>query len=186
MQPTGSQGHTSHQWLLMGVQACCLPALKPLKPFKPLKTRKTLETFTTRTRGHLPFSLYLSLPLSTGPHNSGVGGTWALAHSILSNPSSLPKTHPPSCPWHTSYHLCDEASCGSYSTIKMKYISHMGIDQTWSNLFIKNGWVEYNKTYISRTLWVDWYPNFDTCPNISIYAYVLKQVQLSTQSRNSG
>ena len=31
---------------------------------------------------YLPFSLYLSLPLSTGPHNSGVGGTWALAHSI--------------------------------------------------------------------------------------------------------
>ena len=34
---------------------------------------------------YLPFSLYLSVPLSTGPHNSGVGGTWALAHSIYSH-----------------------------------------------------------------------------------------------------
>ena len=31
----------THQWLLMGVQACHLPALKPLKPLKPLKTLKT-------------------------------------------------------------------------------------------------------------------------------------------------
>ena len=27
----------THQWLLMGVQACRLPALKPLKPSKPSK-----------------------------------------------------------------------------------------------------------------------------------------------------
>ena len=27
----------THQWLLMGVQACRLPALKPLKPLKPSK-----------------------------------------------------------------------------------------------------------------------------------------------------
>ena len=27
----------THQWLLMGVQACRLPALKPLKPLKPLQ-----------------------------------------------------------------------------------------------------------------------------------------------------
>ena len=31
----------THQWLLMGVQACRLPALKPLKPLKTLKTLKT-------------------------------------------------------------------------------------------------------------------------------------------------
>ena len=30
----------THQWLLMGVQACRLPALKPSKPSKPLKTLK--------------------------------------------------------------------------------------------------------------------------------------------------
>ena len=38
------QGHI--QWLLMGVQACRLPApkrLKPLKPLKPFKTFKTLQ-----------------------------------------------------------------------------------------------------------------------------------------------
>ena len=33
----------THQWLLMGVQACRLPALKPLKPFKRLKPLKTLK-----------------------------------------------------------------------------------------------------------------------------------------------
>ena len=31
----------THQWLLMGVQACRLPALKPLKPLKTLKRLKT-------------------------------------------------------------------------------------------------------------------------------------------------
>ena len=34
----------THQWLLMGVQACRLPALKPLKPLKTLKRLKTLKT----------------------------------------------------------------------------------------------------------------------------------------------
>ena len=37
----------THPCLLMGVQACRLPALKPLKPLKPLQTLKTLITFTT-------------------------------------------------------------------------------------------------------------------------------------------
>ena len=32
-----------HQWLLMGVQACRLPALKPLKPLKRLKRLKPLQ-----------------------------------------------------------------------------------------------------------------------------------------------
>ena len=32
-----------HQWLLMGVQACRLPAPKPLKPSKPLKPCKPLK-----------------------------------------------------------------------------------------------------------------------------------------------
>ena len=33
----------THQWLLLGVQACRLPALKPLKPSKPSKPLKTLK-----------------------------------------------------------------------------------------------------------------------------------------------
>ena len=33
----------THQWLLMGVQACRLPALKPSKP-KPSKRSKPLKT----------------------------------------------------------------------------------------------------------------------------------------------
>ena len=45
----------THQWLLMGVQACRLPALKRLKP---LKTLKTLKTLTTRHGGpSLPFAM---------------------------------------------------------------------------------------------------------------------------------
>ena len=47
------QGHTS--WLLIGAQACRLPALKP---FKPLKTLKRLKTLTTRHGGpSLPFAM---------------------------------------------------------------------------------------------------------------------------------
>ena len=34
----------THQWLLMGVQACRLPALKPLKRLKGLKGLKRLKT----------------------------------------------------------------------------------------------------------------------------------------------
>ena len=34
----------THQCLLMGVQACRLPALKPLKPLKTLQRLKTLTT----------------------------------------------------------------------------------------------------------------------------------------------
>ena len=37
----------THQWVLMGVQACRLPALKRLKPLKRLKTLKTLKTLQT-------------------------------------------------------------------------------------------------------------------------------------------
>ena len=45
----------THQWLLMGVQACRLPALKRLKP---LKTLKRLKTLTTRHGGpSLPFAM---------------------------------------------------------------------------------------------------------------------------------
>ena len=48
----------THQWLLMGVQDCRLPALKPLKPLKPLKTLRRLKTLTTRHGGpSLPFAM---------------------------------------------------------------------------------------------------------------------------------
>ena len=48
----------THQWLLMGVQASRLPALKRLKPLKTFKTLKTLKTLTTRHGGpSLPFAM---------------------------------------------------------------------------------------------------------------------------------
>ena len=54
LHPTGTP-RTTHQWLLMGVQDCRLPALKPLKP---LKTLKRLKTLTTRHGGpSLPFAM---------------------------------------------------------------------------------------------------------------------------------
>ena len=69
----------THQWLLMGVQACRLPALKRLKP---LKTLQTLKTLTTRHGGpSLPFAR-LARPHISGRPWKGVGGTRALAHSI--------------------------------------------------------------------------------------------------------
>ena len=40
-----------HRWLVMGVQACRLPALKPLKPLKrlkPLKPLKLCKSFAER------------------------------------------------------------------------------------------------------------------------------------------
>ena len=56
----------THQWLLMGVQACRLPALKRLKP---LKTLKRLKTLTTRHGGpSLPFAM---LPPAASRHPKG-------------------------------------------------------------------------------------------------------------------
>ena len=49
----------THQWLLMGVQACRLPALKPLKPLKTLKPKR-LKTHTMASYGPLqtmPFGM---------------------------------------------------------------------------------------------------------------------------------
>ena len=54
-----ANGHpkATHQWLLMGVQACRLPALKPLKRLKRFKTLKTLKTVKTLYgRPSLPFA----------------------------------------------------------------------------------------------------------------------------------
>ena len=40
----------THQWLLMGVQACRLPALKPLKPSKPSRRSKPSKPLKTLKR----------------------------------------------------------------------------------------------------------------------------------------
>ena len=67
----------THQWLLMGVQACRLPALKPLKPSKPSKPLKTLKTLQTLTwhasscsqqapQGHTSMASYGPLKQSLG------------------------------------------------------------------------------------------------------------------------
>ena len=87
-QPTGIP--RPHQWLLMGVQACRLPAPKPGKPSKPLKRLKPLKLSKLCQsvsgqihcffwRSSLPFtylsihpSIYLSLSLSLhDPPNRG-------------------------------------------------------------------------------------------------------------------
>ena len=69
----------THQSLLMGVQACRLPALKPSKPSKPLKTLKNLKTLKTLTwhasscsqqppRGHTSMASYGPLKQSLGSY----------------------------------------------------------------------------------------------------------------------
>ena len=50
----------THPWLLMGVQACRLPALKPSKPSKPLKSLKPLKPLK-RWLGNPPPMLWETL-----------------------------------------------------------------------------------------------------------------------------
>ena len=65
--------NATHEWLLMGVQACRLPALKRSKPFKTLKL-KTLKTLTWHAsscsqqppRGHTSMASYGPLKQSLG------------------------------------------------------------------------------------------------------------------------
>ena len=55
--PSNRHPKATHQWLLMGVQACPLPVLKRLKPLKTLhrlKTLKRLKALTTRHGGPSP------------------------------------------------------------------------------------------------------------------------------------
>ena len=64
----------THQSLLMGVQACRLPALKPSKPSKPLKTLKPLKRWLGMLhpagqqppRGHTSMASYGPLKQSLG------------------------------------------------------------------------------------------------------------------------
>ena len=67
----------THQWLLMSVQACRLPALKPLKPLKTLKTLKTPKTLKTLNgRPGLPFAS----PYTPSQHLAGMSCTHMGAH----------------------------------------------------------------------------------------------------------
>ena len=65
----------THQWLLMGVQACHLPALKPLKPskrFKPLKILQPLKRW---------LACFILQPTATPrPHINGF--LWPLKQSL--------------------------------------------------------------------------------------------------------
>ena len=54
----------THPWLLMGVQACRLPALKPSKPSKPLKSLKPLKPLK-RWLGNPPPMLWETLQTLT-------------------------------------------------------------------------------------------------------------------------
>ena len=56
-----------HQWLLMGVQACRLPALKPLKPSKPLKRLKPLKLSKLPKRLGPDPLLFLGGPVCRSP-----------------------------------------------------------------------------------------------------------------------
>ena len=74
----------TYQWLLIGVQACRLPALKRLKP---LKTLQTLKTLTTRHGGpSLPFAR------PARPHINGF--LWASKPAVCQALKTFP--------WHAS------------------------------------------------------------------------------------
>ena len=60
------------QWLLIGLQGCRLPSLKPSK-------RSNSPPSSKRSKPSKRSNLLCSTP----PPIRGVGGTWALAHSIL-------------------------------------------------------------------------------------------------------
>ena len=85
-QPTGTP--TPHQWLLMGVQACRLPAPKPLKPAKTPKTLKTVQTlqkrFGTSTRAGKSHPKARSLACS---------GRSSLPFARRSQPTGTPRPH---------------------------------------------------------------------------------------------
>ena len=87
----------THQWLLMGVQACRLPALKPLKPLKTLKTLKTPKTLKTLNgRPGLPFAS----PYTPSQHLAGMSCThmgahiWAMVAALVGGGHPAANRHP--------------------------------------------------------------------------------------------
>ena len=75
----------THQWLLMGVQACRLPALKPSKPSKPSKRSKPLKTLK-------PLKRWLGNP-PPRPHINGF--LWASKPAVC---QPLNPPNPPNAP----------------------------------------------------------------------------------------
>ena len=81
----------THQWLLMGVQACRLPALKPLKRLKGLKTLKMLKTLARRLpalkpamkchRLNIPLACFILQPVGT-PRPDINGFLWAFKPAV--------------------------------------------------------------------------------------------------------
>ena len=87
-QPTGTP--RPHQWLLMGVQACRLPAPKRLKPLKPLKRLK-LKTFKTlQKRFGTPNRAGKSYPKARSIASSGRS---SLPFARRSQPTGTPRPH---------------------------------------------------------------------------------------------
>ena len=85
----------THQWLLMGVQACRLPALKPLKPSKPLKTLKPLKRWLGMNRHPEATHQWLLM----GPLNN------PLACFIL-QPTGTPRPHINGFLWASKPAVC--------------------------------------------------------------------------------
>ena len=65
-QPTGIP--RPHQWLLVGVQACRLPAPKPLKPSERSKPLKRLKPVAFSGRSSVPFARHSQPTGIPGPH----------------------------------------------------------------------------------------------------------------------
>ena len=114
----------THQWLLMGVQACRLPALRPLKTLQTLQTLQTLKTLKTLKtltwhasscsqqppRGHTSMASYGPLKQSLGMLHPAANRHPKATHQWLltgrfnaSKPAVLPALKPlkPSKPLKT-------------------------------------------------------------------------------------
>ena len=106
-QPTGIP--RPHQWLLMGVQACRLPAPKPGKPSKPLKRLKPLKLskLCQSVSGQIPcFFLTVSLPFTrhSPPTGSPRPHQWLLM-GVQACRLPAPKPLKPSKPLKRLKHL---------------------------------------------------------------------------------
>ena len=100
----------THQWLLMGVQACRLPALKPLKPLKKLsKTFKPLQSVMGVQACRLP--CFILQPTGTPRPHMGVQACRLPALKRLKSWGSKPAVcHASSCSQHPPFAMLHPAA----------------------------------------------------------------------------
>ena len=103
-----------HQWLLMGVQACRLPALKPLKPLKGIKQPlKLCKSFSERPTGQAK--------ATPRPHRSLLMGVQARRYTLETLPTLQHSLGMPN-PAATKHPKA--TSMASYGRPSLPFVSH--------------------------------------------------------------